>query len=196
MEPSTQTTFRGIPHSDAIAGHIEHRADKLPTFFDRIVSCRVTVESPHRHKHKGYPFRVLIELGVPQKEIVVSHDVGGTSSLDPYAAIDVAFDEMQLRLQDHTHVLRGDVKAHEHARHGTIAKLFAYEGYGFIETEGGDELYFHKNAVLNGGFDRMQRGARVRFTEAEAGTADGGAGAHASSVVVLRGRAKRRAVES
>lgn len=38
-----------------------------------------------------------------------------------------------------------------------LGKLFSYEGYGFIETEEGEELYFHRNSVLKHGRERMSR---------------------------------------
>lgn len=183
-----QLTFHGLPYSDAIAEYIRRRAEKLDTFFGRITSCRVAIESPHRHKHMGRPYRVRIDLGVPRSEIVVSRDVGGTDSQDAYAAIDAAFDDAQRRIQDHARLQRGEVKPHEHAKRGVVRKLFTYEGYGFIETPEGDEVYFHKNSVLHGGFERMRLGAKVRFTE---GTGDDGV--HASSVVLVRGSKKRTA---
>jgi cold shock CspA family protein len=72
------------------------------------------------------------------------------------------------------------VKVHERARHGFVAKLFPYEGYGFLRTPEGDELYFHRNAVLDGAFDRLQVSSRVRFVEDT-----GESGPHASTVALL-----------
>jgi ribosomal subunit interface protein len=179
MEP-LQVTFHGVPHSDAIETHVRTCASKLQTFFDRMTSCRVVIEAPHKHKHSGRPYRIRIDLGVPQDEIVVSRDVGGDASEDVHAAIDEAFDEVGRRLQDHVKLHRPRQKHHEHARHGTVAKLSIFEGYGFIQTEEGDEIYFHRNAVMHGAFDRMKHGDRVRFTEVT-----GEDGVHASTVVLL-----------
>jgi ribosomal subunit interface protein len=182
MELPLQLTFHGLPHSDAMADVIRRKADKLDTFFDRIVSCRVAVESPHRHKHEGHPYRIGIEVGVPGSEIVVS-----TTDPDAYAAVDAAFDDVARRLSDHARLRRGDVKQHEHAKHGVVAKLFGYEGYGFIRTTEGDEVYFHRNSVLHQGFERMHVGSRVRFAEVT-----GDDGVHASSVALLRSRTGKR----
>ena len=39
------------------------------------------------------------------------------------------------------------------------------EGFGFLETADGREIYFHKNSVLDGAFSRLSVGARVAFAE-------------------------------
>ena len=62
--------------------------------------------------------------------------------------------------------MQGQVKRHEAAPQGRVARLFPEEGYGFIESVDGREIYFHRNAVVNGGFERLAVGAAVRFAEA------------------------------
>ena len=37
--------------------------------------------------------------------------------------------------------------------------------YGLIHTSDGREVYFHRNSVLNGGFDQLELGTPVRFAE-------------------------------
>ena len=46
---------------------------------------------------------------------------------------------------------------------------YAEEGYGFLGTADGREIYFHENAVKNGGFSGLTVGSPVHFVE-EAGT--------------------------
>jgi cold shock CspA family protein len=46
-----------------------------------------------------------------------------------------------------------------------VSQLFKAEGYGFIRTPEGRELYFHRNSVLHDEFDRLQVGTGVRFEE-------------------------------
>jgi cold shock CspA family protein/ribosome-associated translation inhibitor RaiA len=188
MKLPLQITFHGLSHSEPIADYASKRARKLDTFFERIMSCRIAVEAPHRHKHEGRPYRVRIDLGVPGDEIVVGREVGGRAKEDVYATIDTAFDEAQRKLEDYVRRRRGDVKKHESSRHGVVVKLFSYEGYGFLEAEDGSEVYFHKNSVRGHGFARMHRGDRVRFVEAT-----GEDGIHASFVALLPRRRKRTA---
>lgn len=185
MQLPLQITFHGISHSATLDDYVRDRASKLDTFYDRITSCRIALEAPHRHKHEGRPYRIRIDLGVPGDEIVISRDVGSDANEDVYAAIDAAFDDAQRRLQDFAHKQRGDVKTHERAHHGVVTKLYGYEGYGFLRTDAGEEIYFHRNSVLHGAFERIKIGSRVRFAEAE-----GEDGVHASTVVLLREHAK------
>jgi cold shock CspA family protein len=66
-----------------------------------------------------------------------------------------------------------------------VAKLFPVEGYGYIETPDGREIYFHANSVLNNRFKSLKLGSKVSFTE-EAGEK----GPQASTVrLITRARA-------
>ncbi len=76
--------------------------------------------------------------------------------------------------------MRGQVKAHDVADHGRVARFLAGEDYGFIETTDGREVYFHRNAVLNGAFDNLAVGDEVRFVESA-----GEKGPQASTVRVI-----------
>jgi ribosomal subunit interface protein len=182
MQLPLQVTFHGISPSSTVASYVEKKAHKLDKQYGGIMRCRVTVEAPHRHSREGRRYAVRIDLTISGEEIAISRDLGD-SETDTYAAIDEAFDEAKRRLRDTVDVLRGDVKSHEHALHGRVSKLFTYEGYGFIERENGDEVYFHRNAVLNHAFDRLVRGSHVRFIEEE-----GDDGIHATSVTLVGSR--------
>ncbi|MGA7123284.1 MAG: ribosome-associated translation inhibitor RaiA [Polyangiaceae bacterium] len=181
MQLPLQITFHGVEHSDAVEQYVRSRADKLETFAPRITSCRVAVEMPHKRSQHGEHYRVRVDITVPGGEVVVERVPGADHTYeDVYAAIDAAFDDAARRLQDFVRRQRGDVKPHERARHGVVTKLFAYEGYGFLRTAEGDELYFHRNAVLDGAFERLKIDARVRFVEDTAES-----GPHASTVALV-----------
>jgi cold shock CspA family protein len=47
--------------------------------------------------------------------------------------------------------------------HGRIARLLPDRDCGFIASADGDEIYFHRNSVTNGGFDKLAIGDEVRF---------------------------------
>ena len=49
--------------------------------------------------------------------------------------------------------------------HGHVAKFVAGEGYGFIETADGREVYFHRNSVLDDAFEHLTVASEVRFVE-------------------------------
>ena len=47
---------------------------------------------------------------------------------------------------------------------GTIKKL-TDKGFGFIDTESGEDLFFHSTNLDGVSFDQLQEGERVSFTE-------------------------------
>jgi cold shock CspA family protein len=49
---------------------------------------------------------------------------------------------------------------------GVVTQLVAGMNYGIITTPDGVEVYFHRNSVLDGAFDRLDTGSRVRFAAA------------------------------
>ena len=181
MQLPVQITFHGLPHSDPIEQYVRVRADKLDTLAARIMGCHVALEMPHRHARQGEHYRVRVDVTLPGGEVVAERSPDEAKPYeDLYAAIDAAFDDVGRRLQDFVRRQRGDVKPHERARHGKVAKLFPYEGYGFLTTPEGAELYFHRNSVLDAAFDRMKVGDRVRFVEEEGQQAP-----HATTVALV-----------
>jgi len=181
MQLPLQITFHGLPHSDPVEQYVRSRAAKLDTMATRITSCRIALEMPHKHARHGVHFRVRVDVTLPGGEIVAARSPDDDKTYeDLYATIDAAFDDAGRALQDFVRRQRGDTKPHERARHGHVSKLFSYEGYGFLSTVEGDELYFHRNSVLDAAFDRLKLGDRVRFVE-DAGEA----GPHASTVALL-----------
>jgi ribosome-associated translation inhibitor RaiA len=131
MTLPVQTTFRNIDHSDAVAARVQEEARKLNKYFGRIASCRVMVESAHRHHRRGDPFHIHIELGVPGRELAVTHVPALRTAVkeedglrrkhheveaphkDVYVAIRDAFKAMRRQLRDYVRCLRHDVKSHE-----------------------------------------------------------------------------------
>jgi len=165
MRLPLQVTFRNIPSSEAIEMHIKEKAAKLDRFYDRIMSCRVVVDSTQRRQRQGKLFGVRIDITVPRKELAVTRE----ENEDVYIAVRDAFDAASRRLEEHGRRERGDTKSHEGPQSGRIIRIFADEHYGFIGTPDEREIYFHQNSVLNGDFERLKIGAEVAFVE-EQGT--------------------------
>ena len=161
MKTPLQITFRDIEHSDALEAHIREKAEKLETFFEPIMSCRVVVEMPHQHKHQGKFFNVRIDIGVPGKEIVVNRD----KHEDVYVSLRDAFDAARRQLEDYGHRLRRETKTHPQEFTGLVARLVPEEGYGFIRRADGNELYFNADNLVNISFDQLQEGHEVKFIE-------------------------------
>jgi len=166
MQLPLQITFRNFEPSDAVKAQVNDRASKLDRFYDGIIGCRVVIESPHRHHHQGKIFHVRIDLTVPQGEIVVNREPEENHAHeDVFVAIRDAFNAVQRQLEDYARAQRGAIKAHAAPAQGRVVRLFADQGYGFIATPDAREIYFHRNAVLNGEFVRLTIGAKVEFVE-------------------------------
>ena len=103
-----QITVRNFRHSDALEAQIRDRVAKLEEFHTRITSCRVTIEESRKHHHQGRLFQVRIDVRVPQREIVATHD----HNEDIYVALRDAFDSARRQLEEVVRELRGDVKSH------------------------------------------------------------------------------------
>lgn len=103
-----QITYRGMPHSPAMDARIVELAAKLDEFHPKITSCHVVVDELDRHKNKGNLFDVRIDLHVPGRELVATHQ----QHQDAYVAISNAFDVMIRQLEDVSRIQRGEVKRH------------------------------------------------------------------------------------
>jgi ribosomal subunit interface protein len=169
MEGPLKISFRDVAPSDAIESRIRERVARLEQMYDRLIRCDVAVEAPHRRHRQGKVYRVRVHATVPGAEIVAGRDPSEHHAHeDLYVALRDAFDAVERRLEDHARRTRGAVKTHQAPPTGRVATLFADAGYGFLVTPDGREVYFHRNAVQNGGFDRLEVGSAVRFAE-EAG---------------------------
>lgn len=166
MQIPLQITYRNFEQSDAVEANIREKVDKLERFAEHITSCRVIVEAPHKHHHKGNIYVVKIDMTLPGEEIVASrHPDQHHAHEDVYVAIRDAFDAVRRQLEDYVRRRRSKVKTHEIEPHGLIKQLFPQEDYGLIETSDNREVYFHRNSVINADFDKLEAGISVHFTE-------------------------------
>lgn len=177
MQRPLKITARDFALNPAFEVEIRDKANALDNYYERISGCEVTVGAPVRHHRKGGPFQVRVRLTVPNKELVATRQF--EEDLAP--AIRESFDVIRRQLEDYVREQRGSVKAHEPTPQGRVSKLFPEEGYGFLESEDGREIYFNRRSVLGDGFDSLKIGAEVRFAE-EAGEQ----GPQASTVVISR----------
>jgi ribosomal subunit interface protein len=181
MQLPVQISFRGMEPSDAAEAKVRERAAKLDRFYDRIMSCRVVVESPHRRHHQGKLFHVRVDLTVPGGELAVTREPAEHHAHeDVFVAIRDAFDAAQRQLENYARRQRGDLKTHEGLPNGRVSKLFPEDGYGFISTSEGLEIYFHRHSVLDDAFDLLKVGSDVEFVEEQ-----GEKGPQASTVRVV-----------
>jgi ribosome-associated translation inhibitor RaiA len=95
-----QITFRNTEPSEAVSADI--------------ISCRVVVEAPLPNQRKGGLYRVRIELGCPEGQVIVNRepDSRNQAHQDVYLAVRDAFRAAERQLEEYTHRRQGEVKAH------------------------------------------------------------------------------------
>ncbi|MBP9591580.1 MAG: ribosome-associated translation inhibitor RaiA [Steroidobacteraceae bacterium] len=107
-------TFRHMDSSPAVETRVRELANHLGVFSDRIQSCRVVVDSPHRHHHQGKVFNVKVQLGLPGEDVVVDMERPQRDGHeDVYVVLRDAFDAAKRQLQQRMSSLRGDERRHE-----------------------------------------------------------------------------------
>lgn len=184
MQIPLQITFEGgLEASDALRARIEREAAKLERFHDRITSCRVAVIGRGHRRHQGDLYSVRLQITGPgAADVVVDRNPPADHAHeDAFVTVRDAFAAARRRLQDRHRKLRGYVKTHEEAPTGRVTGLFPIDDYGFLESSDGREIYFHRNALLNGDFDKLSVGDQVRFHERE-----GEKGPQASTVHLVK----------
>ena len=169
MQLPIQIAFHNMDRSETLEEQVREKASKLDEFCDHIMGCRVVVEVPHHHHQRGNQYQVRIDITVPGDEIAVNREAPEHTAYKEFeVALRDAFDSAKRQLEDYVRRRRGLVKEHEAPPHAKVSKVFPEEGYGILQTPEGREIYFHRNSVLNDGFDRLQIGSEVTFAE-EAG---------------------------
>lgn len=116
MNVPLEIVFHHVDRSEALETAIRERAAKLEEFANDIVSCRVTVEGPHKHHRHGNLFAVRVDLRIAGSEIVASRDPSKNKThADAYVALRDAFRAARRQLQDRVRMRRGDTKRHTSA---------------------------------------------------------------------------------
>jgi cold shock CspA family protein len=183
MKVPLEISFRGVAKTEDMESLIREKAAKLEEVCSYLSSCSIALESPQEHQEAGNPFRVRISMRVPPgHELVVKRESSRGDMHDELpTVVRDAFQAARRQLQELTERQRDEVKTHpEQEAAAVVVRLFREEGYGFLKTIDGRELYFHRNSVLHDDFDRLEIGTGVSFME-EAGEK----GPQASSVQIV-----------
>ena len=184
MKSQMQITFRNVKRSEEIERWIRAEVAKLEMLYSQLMGCRIAVEVPHRHHRRGNLYHIRIDLTLPRGEIVVKREAGlsararqlGERKVGKHAEVEVphkvlrqavndAFKAAGRRLQDYARRQRGDIKTHVLLPKAHVSKILPREGYGFLISEDGREIYFDKNSVLSRAFPRLKVGTIVTFVE-------------------------------
>ena len=142
---------------DARREAIEERLRGLSQGHTDLIDLRLTGHVTGHHRHGGQEVRITCQAR--GREIVAAR-----TRLDLGLALDEALDAFEREV----HRLRGKRRSLSRARPpeppyvGVVDRIFRDEGYGFVLIDGGEQVYFHRNAVKGGlDFDRLQEADRV-----------------------------------
>lgn len=175
MQKPVEITFRNIGSSDAAEAAIRDHVARLERIFGRMTSCRVRVDQRNQNANETMPPVVHIDISVPgHDDIVVAHEADHLQrkyqAPDLRNAINEAFRIAERRLGKHKDKLtdhgvaeRGHEAANEFR--GQIAEIAPERDFGFVLTKEGGLLYFHRNSLLSGDFDGLERGDQVSYVE-------------------------------
>lgn len=166
MQTDPQVVYRGIDASPALASLVEKKIALLERSFQRITSCRVTVEKRDNRGKKGHLFQVAVELEVPGSVIVVNRKPGDMHAHENVrVAIRDSFNAARRQLDDYVRKMAGvHVKSHPEKHHGQVVRLFPDEGYGFVKTPGGAEVYFQRDSVVREDWERLDIWSDLEFS--------------------------------
>jgi cold shock CspA family protein/ribosome-associated translation inhibitor RaiA len=169
MQTDPQIVFEQMDPSDALRARVREELAGLEQIFDRIISARVSMSAPPREHNKGYLYRTNIHLVLPGgREVAVSHNPSADrGEHDLYTSVQDAFDVARRQLRDEVRLMEGKVKAHVGAveQIGQVERIFPEDGYGFIVTPSGHEVFFSRRKVKHNAFAELRTGSRVYFEE-------------------------------
>jgi cold shock CspA family protein len=157
-----------VEKTEDLENLIREKAAKLDKLSQTLDHCRVTVERPHKHQTSGSGYEVTIIMSQPPgRELVVRREAGEGSMHDPLSSVlREAFQVAWRKLRDQVDMQRGETKRHpEQEISAVVDRLLEEEDCGFLRTIDGREVYFHRNSVLDGDYDRLSVGTGVRHVE-------------------------------
>lgn len=158
--------YMGIRESDTVSAAIWDYVEHLERLSNQIMSCHVLISRPARKKHKGSIYHIKIRLHLRGTDIIIDRDKeNNTSHEDVYVALRDAFDAAKRKVEDYVRVQSGQVKQRIQPMHARIIRIFHNEGCGFLLAEDQREIYFHRNALINGDFENLKVGQEVHFSE-------------------------------
>ena len=140
---------------------ITQRLEELNAQHEDIVHARVALDKDMHHQQGADEVRVILSL--PGKMLTAKKTATGL-----YEATNAALEAIERELKEFRDLRRGVVKDPGPLIRGRIAKIFADRGYGFVETETHQEVYFHANSVHGIAFAELEVGMTMDL-EIEAG---------------------------
>jgi cold shock CspA family protein/ribosome-associated translation inhibitor RaiA len=172
MERPLEIAFHNMDTSATLENEIRARVTKLESRYGRLVGCRVSVEALHQQHRTGNIYDVHITMSVPGRDLAVSREPHRakekyanpdvrTSIRDAFEAAEKQLVAFKGRLSDDT------AKPTASAVTGQVTLIEPGQDHGFLLTNTGTQLYFHRDSVTDGSFEKLKEGDVVHYVEEE-----------------------------
>jgi ribosomal subunit interface protein len=143
--------------SDEQREAVESRIRALAEGHSDLIDVRLMARTSGHHRHGQQEVRLACQAR--GKELVVRREREEIAR-----ALDEVLDEFERevrKLRERRRERRSDQRTLA-SDLGLIDRVLGEDGYGFILTDAGDQVYFHRNAVSGGlEFDQLLEGQRV-----------------------------------
>lgn len=138
--------------------YADHHLGVLQKGHSDLIDLWIDVASGSEHHRKG-DAKVTIRCQARRADIVAT----GTDA-EPGPALRSAIQKFEREVRR----LRGKRSSHHHRPEvspphlGVVERVFRDEDYGFILTDSGEQVYFHRNALSGGlAYESLEEGQRV-----------------------------------
>jgi cold shock CspA family protein/ribosome-associated translation inhibitor RaiA len=142
---------------DAQRSAVEQRIAALAAGHSDVIDVRITARTTAHHRHGEQEVRIVCQA---RGQEIVATRIRPEAGLALDEAID-AFEREVRALRSRRNDPRGLAEPAP-PELGIVDRVFRDEGYGFILTDAGESVYFHRNALHGGlAFDALAEGQRV-----------------------------------
>lgn len=154
MEVEIET--RQVAMQPAWRDLIDDQVARLGGRYPRLIRIEVTLK---RGRHLRGAEEVSIRASVPGRTVRVAKQ-----EEEMAAALHATFEALERKLAAHYAARRGFGKPPGARPQGIVSRIFPERGYGFILVGGGEEVYFHRNALHEIDFESLAEGQPVELT--------------------------------
>ena len=142
---------------DELRSGVEQRLEALAAGHEDLIDVRITASTTPHHRHGAQEVRIVCEAR--GRQLVAKRE-----RPEAAVALDAALDAFEREVRE-LRAQRNDPRGRAEAAPpelGIVDRVFRDEGYGFILTDSGEQVYFHRNALQGGlAFDALAEGQRV-----------------------------------
>jgi len=143
---------------DELRRAVEQRLEALAAGHTDLIDVRISAHGTLHHRHGAQQVRIVCQLR--GHEIVAARERNEAA-----LALDEALEVFEREVRE-LRVRRNDPRRPRPAAAppelGIVDRVFRDDGYGFILTDAGERVYFHRNAVHGDlAFDALAEGQRV-----------------------------------